>query len=85
LIVAAQEIATAAVNRLNFRIGDAELLPFEDQAFDAVISTAGVMFVRDPEAALEFARVCQRGGRFALTTWTTGGTVTDYFPSWSRL
>jgi SAM-dependent methyltransferase len=80
LIAAAQEIAAAAGQTIDFRVGDAELLPFENQSFDAAISTFGVMFVRDPEAAAaELARVCRCGGRLALTTWASNGTLADYF------
>jgi SAM-dependent methyltransferase len=49
---------------------DAEKLPFEDGAFDGVVSTFGVMFVSRPEAAAaELGRVVKKGGRLALATW----------------
>src|SRR6187431_365514 len=49
---------------------DAEKLPFADGAFDAVISTFGVMFTGKPEAAAaELARVVRKGGRVVLSTW----------------
>ena len=72
----------AAVERLPIRYlqGDAEDLPFDDQSFDAVISTYGVMFASRPEAAArELARVCRPGGRIALTTWTSDGNVFKMF------
>lgn len=70
LIEAAKSAAAEAQLNIDFRIGDAEKLAFEDQSFDVVISTCGVMFVRDPQAAAaELARVCRKGGRLGLTTW----------------
>ena len=48
---------------IEYRQADAEQLPFENGAFDAVISTFGVMFVARPEAAAaELARVVKPGG-----------------------
>ena len=49
---------------IDFRVGDAEALEFADHSFDAVISTFGTMFARDPEAvATELARVVKPGSR----------------------
>lgn len=65
---------------IDFRVGDAEALPFPDDHFDAVISTFGVMFARDPEAvAKELARVVRPGGRISLANWAIGGSVHDMF------
>lgn len=80
LVDAGRTIASAAGLCIDFRVGDAEILEFEDASFDAVISTCGVMFARDPEAAAgELARVCKSGGRLALTTWPADGTVAALF------
>ncbi len=80
LIDAANAAAAEAKLTIDFRVGDAEKLPFEDRSFDAVISTCGVMFVRDPEAAAaELARVCKKGGRLGLTTWPADGTIAGLF------
>ena len=80
LIEAARASAAEARLKIDFRVGDAEKLPFEDQSFDAVISTCGVMFVRNPEAAAaELARVCRKGGRLGLTTWPADGTIAGLF------
>jgi ubiquinone/menaquinone biosynthesis C-methylase UbiE len=60
--------------RVEFVTGDAEDLPFPDGAFDAVLSTVGVMFAPDQEqAAAELVRVCRPGGRIALAAWTPDG------------
>ncbi|MEM8666797.1 MAG: class I SAM-dependent methyltransferase [Planctomycetota bacterium] len=66
--------------QIEFRIGDAEALPFLTGKFDAVTSTFGVMFCSDPEsAASEMARVCKLGGRLALAVWDNCGGVHDMF------
>ena len=63
-----------------YEVGDAEALPFADGAFDAVISTCGIMFASSPEAAAsELARVCRKGGRIALTTWLSDSNVFKMF------
>ncbi len=63
-----------------YQLGDAEDLPFETGAFDAVISTFGVMFASRPEAAAaELARVCRKGGRLAITTWLSDSNLFRMF------
>jgi len=58
------------------QIADAEALPFEDGAFDIVLSTFGVMFAPDQQrAADELLRVCRPGGRLGLASWTPDGLV----------
>jgi SAM-dependent methyltransferase len=50
--------------------GDAEALPYEDEVFDVVSSSFGVIFAPDAEAAAgELARVCRAAGRLGLTVW----------------
>jgi SAM-dependent methyltransferase len=80
LIAAAQSIAKAEGLPIEYRIGDAESLPFADGEFDAVVSTCGVMFASRPEAAAsELARVCRKGGRIALTTWLSDSNLFKMF------
>jgi SAM-dependent methyltransferase len=77
----------AAQERLpiEYQVGDAEQLPFDDGAFDAVVSTCGVMFATRQEAAAEeLARVVRKGGRIALTTWTPDGNVWKMFEVMKR-
>jgi SAM-dependent methyltransferase len=65
---------------IDYVVGDAERLPFDDGEFDAVVSTFGVMFASRPEAAAaELARVCRKGGRIAITTWLADSTVYRMF------
>ena len=44
LLAAATGLSGHIRPRIEFRLGDAEQLPFDDAAFDGVISTFGVMF-----------------------------------------
>ena len=58
----------AAADRLDihFEVADAENLPFDDNGFDAVGSTFGVMFApNQQQAAREMLRVCRAGGKIA--------------------
>jgi SAM-dependent methyltransferase len=85
LLDAARATAAAEDLHIDYRLGDAESLPFEDGSFDAVVSTVGVMFATRPEAAAaELARVCRKGGRIALTTWTPDGNVFAMFSVMKR-
>jgi SAM-dependent methyltransferase len=80
LVAAARETADRERLTVEYRVGDAEALPFDDGEFDAVISTCGVMFAGRPAAAAaELARVCRRGGRVALTTWLPDSNLFKMF------
>ncbi len=80
LIEAAKAYAAAEQLKIDFQLGDAEALAFENKTFDAVISTFGVMFVSNPDAAAaELSRVCKPGGRIGLTTWSPDGTIAGLF------
>jgi SAM-dependent methyltransferase len=80
LIEAARMLASKAQLKIDFQIGDAEALPFANRSFDAVVSTFGVMFSSNPEAAAsELARVCKKGGRIGLTTWFPDGNIFGIF------
>ena len=53
---------------MNWQIGDCQSLPFDDDGFDVVVSSFGVIFAPDPErAAAELSRVCR--DRFALSAF----------------
>lgn len=72
----------AAAERLpvTFRVADAEDLPFADAAFDAALSTFGVMFTPNQEqAAAELARVVRPGGRIGLANWTPESFIGQLF------
>jgi SAM-dependent methyltransferase len=78
----AQARARAASERLTIQFdeGDAENLPYEDAAFDEVVSMYGAMFAPRPElVAAELVRVCRPGGRIALANWTPEGLIGQMF------
>ena len=63
-----------------FKEADAEALPFDDESFDVVLSSFGVMFAPDHRrAARELVRVCRPGGRIGLANWTPGGFIGQLF------
>jgi SAM-dependent methyltransferase len=80
LFVAGREFATRHGVQLEWEEGDAEALPYEDGAFDAVLSCVGVMFApHHQRAADELVRVWRPGGRIGLLSWTPEGFVGDLF------
>ncbi|HYN49956.1 MAG TPA: class I SAM-dependent methyltransferase, partial [Thermoleophilaceae bacterium] len=80
LLDGGREKAAAAGVAVDWVEGDAEAMPFEDGAFDSVVSTFGHMFApRHQSAADEMARVRRKGGAIATCTWTPEGTVGELF------
>ena len=66
--------------KIQFEEGDAESLPFDDAAFDVVVSMFGAMFAPRPElVAAELMRVCRPGGRSAMANWTPEGFIGQMF------
>jgi ubiquinone/menaquinone biosynthesis C-methylase UbiE len=65
---------------LRWQVADAEALPFDDDAFDTVLSCVGVMFAPHHQvAADELVRVCRPGGTIALLSWTPSGFIGQMF------
>ena len=63
-------IAAARIPEGDFRTGDFEALPYDDDAFDVTFSSLSVMLATDPLAALrEFLRVTAPGGRMIVAIW----------------
>ncbi len=63
-------------DRVRFLAGDAERLPVEDRAFDAVIAEcAYCTFPDKPAAAAEFARVLRLGGRLGFVDLVRSGPL----------
>lgn len=61
---------------LEWREANAHELPFEDNEFDVVMSSIGVMFAPFHQlAAGELVRVCRPGGRIGLISWTPEGHI----------
>jgi SAM-dependent methyltransferase len=80
LIEQARERAKAEGVEVRFDEGDAEMLPYEDSAFDLVVSLIGAMFAPRPErVAAELVRVCRPGGRIVMANWTPEGHVGQMF------
>jgi SAM-dependent methyltransferase len=70
---------------VTYQVADAEALPFDDGAFDAVVSTFGVMFApNQAKAANELLRVCRSGGAIGMANWTPDGFIGQVFKTMGR-
>jgi ubiquinone/menaquinone biosynthesis C-methylase UbiE len=70
---------------VRFQVADAENLPFEDESYDVVMSTFGVMFTPDQDtAAAEMARITRKGGTIAMANWTREGFIGQVFKTLGR-
>ena len=77
-----QARARAKAENLDARFdeGDAEMLPYDDNSFDLVISLIGAMFAPRPDrVAAELKRVCRPGGKIVMGNWTPAGFVGQMF------
>lgn len=80
LIEQATKRAKAEGVEAKFEVGDAEALPYEDNAFDVVITMFGAMFAPRPEVtASELVRVTKPGGLIAMANWTPEGFAGQMF------
>jgi len=76
LLQAGARVAEASSTDLEWVTADAEHLPFEDESFDIVMSSIGVMFAPHHQAAAdEIVRVCRPGGTIGLLSWTPEGMI----------
>jgi len=65
---------------IEFKVADAENLPFDNNSFDVVLSTFGVMFTPNQDkAAAELMRVCRPKGKIGLANWTPDGFIGQVF------
>jgi SAM-dependent methyltransferase len=65
---------------VEFRLADAEALPFADASFDVLLSTFGAMFTPDHgKTARELRRVVRGGGRIGMANWTPEGFIGELF------
>lgn len=72
--------AAAEGLEVDFRVADAEDLPFADGSFDVALSTFGAMFTPDhTRTAHEMLRVLRDGGRIGLANWTPEGFIGQLF------
>jgi len=60
-------------DRVEFELGDAQQLRFEDRTFDRTLSLLNLNFIPDPDKALvEMRRVTRQGGTVAAAVWDYG-------------
>jgi len=63
-------LGKAVARRADFRVADAQELPFADETFDIVVSALAINFIPDRARAIaEMRRVCRRGGLAAGFVW----------------
>jgi len=80
LLDAGRRRAEAAGVELEWVEADAEHLPFEDESYDVVMSSIGVMFAPHHQlAADELVRVCRPGGTIGVLSWTPEGMIGGLF------
>jgi ubiquinone/menaquinone biosynthesis C-methylase UbiE len=70
----------------DFRVGDAQKLPFDDNSFDVAAMALAIAFLRDPGAAVaEMARVVRPGGLVATYMWDVPGGGVPVHPIYLAL
>lgn len=85
LIDRARRRARAEGYAAEFRVADAQDLPFPDDTFDTVMSVYGVQFAPDQQqTAQELLRVCRPGGRIGLASPMPEGWSGDWFATHAR-
>jgi SAM-dependent methyltransferase len=85
LLDVARERAAQAGLDIDWVEGDAEALPFPDDAFDVTTSAIGVQFApRSRVVADELLRVTRPGGTIVLANWTPRGMVGQLFQTMGR-
>ena len=85
LIERAEMRAQANGQRIEFRVGDAQDMPFPDDSFDVVLSVYGVQFAPDQtRAARELLRVCKPGGTIGLAGPIPEGWSGDWFAAHAK-
>lgn len=64
------EIAAERMPQADFRCGDMENLPYEDESFDAITHINSIMYSDDPPRAIrEARRVLTQDGHLAMAVW----------------
>jgi SAM-dependent methyltransferase len=82
----APRLLGVARERVDFREGDLLQLPVADDSADVVLSVFGIIFARDPVAALrEVARAAAPGARVFLTAWVPAGPINDMLTAMGRV
>lgn len=82
MLEVAREASADRGPAIEWRRGEAELLPFPDERFDVVCCQQVLQFVADPDDALqEMHRVLAADGRLALSVWRP----LEFHPSYEAL
>ena len=72
--------AAAKYPEVTFAQGDAENLPYENERFDCVACSFGLLHIQQPEKAMgEACRVLRSGGRYTFTVWCTPEQGSELF------
>lgn len=80
LLERARENSAIAEVDVDWREGDAEVLPFADSEFDVVLSQFGHMFAPRPDVVIgQMLRVLKPGGTIAFVTWPPESLVGSSF------
>ncbi len=72
LALGRKRVATLGLQNIDFREMDAEALDLPEKSFDIIFSRLGLMFLPDPQGALE--RICRLlipGGRLIAAVWSS--------------
>ncbi|MEM8722312.1 MAG: class I SAM-dependent methyltransferase [Cyanobacteria bacterium P01_G01_bin.39] len=76
----AKKKSTAQNKSVNFRVADAQSLPFADNSFDLLLSCECLEHVPEPQLALnEFKRVLKPQGKLVLTTENYSNAMVLYW------
>jgi SAM-dependent methyltransferase len=85
LLDSARRIANANGVALRTQVADAQCMPFDDDAFDVVVSAFGAMFAPDQQAvADEMVRVCRPNGRIGVAAWAPDSLMGDVLTATER-
>jgi ubiquinone/menaquinone biosynthesis C-methylase UbiE len=72
-----------AAARIDYRIGEAQSLPYDDDAFDVAAMALVIVFLPEPLTAVkEMARVVKPGGTVATYMWDLLGQGFPLHPKW---
>jgi enediyne biosynthesis protein CalE5 len=70
LALGRERAAELGLQNIDFREMDAEALDLPEQSFDVILSRFGLMYLPDPQSALErMHQLLVPGGRFAAAVW----------------
>ena len=74
--IAGRVASARGLSNVDFQTMDAGELKFPDEWFDAAVCSFGFQIFTNPDrAALEAHRVIRRGGRIAVSVWSTADRV----------